>query len=82
MYRLWTAAEEILTEETAAEEIPADATAAEEILTDVILIVEILTEEIPTEEIPKNLTGGRNGEYPVLLPVFSERYIKNEGNLL
>ena len=53
MYRLWTAAEEILTEETAEEEIPADATAAEEILTDVILIVEILTEEIPTEEIPK-----------------------------
>lgn len=77
MYRLWTAAEEILTEETPEEEIPADATAAEEILTDVIL-----TEEIPTEEIPKNLTGGRNGEYPVLLPVFSERYIKNEGNLL
>ena len=76
------ATEEILTEETPEEEIPADATAAEEILTDVILIVEILTEEIPTEEIPKNLTGGRNGEYPVLLPVFSERYIKNEGNLL
>ena len=77
MYQRLTAEEEIPTEETAEEEIPADATAAEEILTDVIL-----TEEIPTEEIPKNLTGGRNGEYPVLLPVFSERYIKNEGNLL
>ena len=72
MYQRLTAEEEIPTEETAEEEIPADVTAEEE----------ILTEEIPTEEIPKNLTGGRNGVHPVLLPVFSERYIKNEGNLL